>query len=307
MRLPSLTGLRAFDVVGRTGSLRRAAAELEVSHSAIARQMRDLEHWFGVKLLSTTTHGTSLTADGHRLHGYVSAGFELIVRGTMDIRPHSARRTLRVWCTPGLATHWITPRLPELQRRLPNTDIALIPSDGTPNFQKNEADLEIRFGHRHEAGLRSESLTTPSILIVAAPAWMSKHPTCRSPLSLLDCDLIHEADTEWWRLWFARVGVEPPGKLRGPCLGTLPAAITAACAGHGAALVTEPLVRELLAAGVLQVVADVDVVFEDYVAVCREERAGESAITAFKRWFRDSMSAEPEARASDQRAAVSAG
>lgn len=292
-KLPSLTGLRAFDVVGRTGSLRRAAAELGVGHSAITRQMRDLEHWFGVKLLSTTAHGTSLTADGQRLHGYVSAGFDLIVRGAMDVRPHGARRTLRIWCTPGLATHWITPRLAEIQKRLPTTDIALIPSDGTPSFQKNEADLEIRFGHRHEPGLRSEGLATPAILIVASPSWIGRNPDCRDPRALATCELVHEANTEWWRLWFERVGVKTVGKLKGPCLGTLPTAIAAACAGHGAALVTEPLIRDLLAAGVLEVVVDTAVVFEDYVAVSREDRADESVILAFKRWFRESMGAGP--------------
>ena len=288
-KLPSLTGLRAFDVVGRNGSVRRAAAELGVSHSAVARQLRDLELWFGVKLVSTTAHGTTLTADGQRLHGYVSAGFDLICRGAVDVRPVGTRRTLRVWCTPGLASYWITPRLGELQTRLASIDIVLIPSDGVPNFQKNEADLEIRFGHRDEPGLKSESLCTPAVLPVASPNWIARNPGCRQPSGLLACDLVHEAGPEWWRLWFERVGCQVSGKLRGPRLGTLPAAIAAACAGHGAALVTEPLIRDLLEAGVLEVVTDTPVVLEDYVAVSRQDRAHESAVVAFKRWFREGM------------------
>jgi DNA-binding transcriptional LysR family regulator len=291
MRLPSLTGLKAFDVVGRTGSLRRAAQELGVSHSSVARQMRDLEHWFGVKLLATTAQGTCMTLDGQRLHRYVSAGFDLIFQGAQELKPHSGRRMLRIWCPPGIAVRWITPRLPELQKRLPDVDVVLAPTYEPANFHKNEADLELRFGWREEPGLVAERLGTPAIIIVASPAWISAHPQARDPRALMEMKLLHEYSTDVWRLWFEKLGLKPPVKLKGPCLGILPATVAAACLGHGPALVAEPVARDLIEQGKLEVVVDVDVVFEDYVAICREERAAERAIVAFKRWFRESLAA----------------
>jgi LysR family glycine cleavage system transcriptional activator len=62
--LPPLTLLRAFEAAGRAGSMRRGAEEAGLSHTVLSRQVRDLEHWFGRKLVRTSPRGVELTADG---------------------------------------------------------------------------------------------------------------------------------------------------------------------------------------------------------------------------------------------------
>ena len=50
MVLPSLTGLRAFEAAARHMSFTRAAAELNVTQTAISHQIRRLEEQLGLPL-----------------------------------------------------------------------------------------------------------------------------------------------------------------------------------------------------------------------------------------------------------------
>lgn len=62
--MPPLTALRAFEAVGRTGSVRSAGEELSVNHSVVSRHIRNLEQWLGVKLVETRGRGIALTRLG---------------------------------------------------------------------------------------------------------------------------------------------------------------------------------------------------------------------------------------------------
>src|SRR3954464_7356717 len=59
--------LRSFLAVIEEGSLHRAATRLNVSQSALSRQMQALEHEFGGKLLERSSTGVRPTSGGHAL------------------------------------------------------------------------------------------------------------------------------------------------------------------------------------------------------------------------------------------------
>src|SRR3954469_22114621 len=50
-KMPALNALKAFEVAGRTGSFTRAAELLNVTQSAVSRQVRQLEEQLGETLL----------------------------------------------------------------------------------------------------------------------------------------------------------------------------------------------------------------------------------------------------------------
>ena len=49
--LPPLIMIRAFEAVGRTGSMRKAAEAMGVSHNVVSYHVRNLEAWIGLKLV----------------------------------------------------------------------------------------------------------------------------------------------------------------------------------------------------------------------------------------------------------------
>ena len=61
--LPSLNGLRAFDAAARHLSFTRAAAELNVTQTAISHQIRRLEAQLGVRLFVRRNRALLLTRE----------------------------------------------------------------------------------------------------------------------------------------------------------------------------------------------------------------------------------------------------
>ena len=60
-RLPSLNALKAFESVARLGALNRAAEELNVTESAVSRQIRALEDDLRVELFRRVHRGVRLS------------------------------------------------------------------------------------------------------------------------------------------------------------------------------------------------------------------------------------------------------
>jgi len=66
-KFPSLNALRVFETVSRTKSLKRAAAQLGVTQSAISRQLSTLEQQLGAKLIQRDNKVHALTPAGEAL------------------------------------------------------------------------------------------------------------------------------------------------------------------------------------------------------------------------------------------------
>ena len=63
-RLPSLSGLRAFEAAARHLSVTLAAGELNVTPGAVSLQIRELEQSLGVSLFERRPRQIRLTEDG---------------------------------------------------------------------------------------------------------------------------------------------------------------------------------------------------------------------------------------------------
>ncbi len=141
-RLPPLIALRAFEAVGRLGSVRAAGEELAVSHTVVSRHVRNLEQRLGARLLRPAGRGLALTPEGQRYLAQVAQALDLIERATAELSA-PRRRTLAIWCAPGVASRRVLPKLPELEALLPEHEITLLPTLARPDFSRDEADAEI--------------------------------------------------------------------------------------------------------------------------------------------------------------------
>lgn len=288
MRLPPLNQIRVFHALGRSASIRSAAVELGVSHTAVARQIKELEAWFGVKLVETTAAGTVLNADGRRLHAHVHEAFELIERGTAEIRPPGQSRELRIWSAAGIATYWLVPRLHLLQSVLPRIAISLLPTEQSPSFEKGEVDVEVCYGERDGENLVSIDVVRPRAVVLASHKWIEANKEVTKPEHLARHKLLHERRRDDWNDWFAALGIDP-GPLDGPRLGVLPAVVEALHRDLGAGLVPEPFVDEHLARGNLRQVIPEMPRLKSYSVVFHQSRTHDEAIQGFAKWLKDSF------------------
>ena len=84
--MPALNALKAFEMAGRTGSFTRAAELLNVTQSAVSRQVRQLEGQLGETLLERRHHQLELTAAGRVLRALQQSfdKIELTVRSLQE-------------------------------------------------------------------------------------------------------------------------------------------------------------------------------------------------------------------------------
>jgi DNA-binding transcriptional LysR family regulator len=123
--LPSLTALRAFEATARVGSFAGAARALNVTHAAVAQQVRALEQELGVSLARRQGRQVVLTGAGQRLARTLTAAFTAISDEIIQTRADASSRGLRVTCSPFMAhrTHHLPSRLRGMRQRKPCPDI----------------------------------------------------------------------------------------------------------------------------------------------------------------------------------------
>lgn len=286
--LPPLIALRAFEAVARLGSVRKAARELGVDHTAVSRHVRNLEDRLGVRLLTAGARGSEPTPEGRRYHEQVALAFDVIAQATEALRPRE-RRELRIWCVPGLAARWLLPRLAALEALLPDHDIVLRPTDQPADLARGEADVEIRFRPRPAPGVRAEDLVAPRFFPVASPSFLAAHPPITDLADLARLPLVHEDTREQWRDWLARAGLDPVPPLDGPRLWYANVAIEAALMGQGVALVNRFQVAAELADGRLVELLHTDVSIGAYVLQADAARWSEAALARLRTWLRTEL------------------
>ena len=244
-RLPSLSGLRAFEAAARHLSVTLAAGELGVTPGAVSLQIRDLEQSLGVRLFERKPRRLSLTVDGEGYFKAMRSAFRLMREATDELLARARPATLSISCTPTFAAQWLVPRLPNFEERFPGLDIRISASNRLVDFARDGVDIAIRHGFGRYEGLVSERLLDDDLVPVIAPALRETVPL-DTPADLGNHVLIHDVHRQDWRLWLEAMGVADIDAMRGPVFTDSNGAIEAAKAGDGVVLVRLSLVaREI--------------------------------------------------------------
>lgn len=294
--LPPFESLRAFDAVARLGGVRKAAQGLCRNHAVISRHIRVIEDWIGMTLVERTPAGAVLTEDGLRYHKQVAAAIDMIASATIALMKRNDDHLLYAWCMPGFALHWLMAHLAEFEHANPNIAIELRPTDTMPDFDRHEADVDIRLSPNYgkplqlSASVRTVEVARPPVILVASPEYVGRSARILKPEDLLSHDLIHEDDFDSWRAWLTMHGVSVSIELTGVRLWNANLTMDAARRGRGVALANQFVAAEDLAAGhLVEVGADLPE-FErlpifSYLFVARADRWNAPPVQRFREWL----------------------
>jgi LysR family transcriptional regulator, glycine cleavage system transcriptional activator len=243
-QLPPLTALRAFEVVGRTNSIRAAGDELGVVHTVISRHVRHLEEHIGTNLIEQKGRGIVLTPRGLQFHTRISAAFAEILRATFEVSP-SHRRSVDVWCMPGIAVYLMSFLLEGLKTDFSGIDVSFQPTLQRPDLLRGDADAEVYYLDRTESHdlIRYEELARPRVFPVASRSFLSANSAPRTVTDLLSSPLLHEQSTRYWSSWFSAAGLADPPMLPGPKLWQANFTLEAARQGRGIALANDFVIQ----------------------------------------------------------------
>jgi len=282
-RLPSLTALRAFDAVARDGGFSAAARALNVTHAAIAQQVRALERDLGVPLLYRQGRGLTLTEEGETLAAALRDGLGQIAAAVAQITGPAQTRPLRVTMTPSFASQWLMPRLRGFWSAHPDVPLTLHPDNRVIDLHREGMDLAIRFGDGNWPGLEVTLLAPAAYAIVAAPSLIAgRDSLTRDDLRTLPW--VIEEDWPEQTLWLRRFGIDPDG-LTGLRVPTEELALEAARQGFGLHLELPALIEDDLARGRLVTVHQGTPEGLGYFLVTRPGPA-KPALRLFTRWLR---------------------
>ncbi|MBB6219588.1 LysR substrate-binding domain-containing protein [Rhizobium leguminosarum] len=142
--IPSLDDLRAFEVVARLGSVRAAAAELNLTHGAVSRRVSKLSEHLDIRLLEVDGRGLRLTGEGSRLAQATTGALSLVSAALEDIRKVDQSPPIVLSCERSVAMRWLIPRLSEFQDRHPEIDFHLSVGGGGFDFARDRITLAIR-------------------------------------------------------------------------------------------------------------------------------------------------------------------
>lgn len=174
-RLPSLSALRAFEATARLDGFSQAARALNVTHAAVAQQVRSLESELGVSLANRSGRGLALTDEGRRLAQALGDGFGTIAAAVETARRTEARRGLRVAATPVFTQALLLPRLAQFWAQHPDVPVSVNPSYDLIDLARDGYDVAIRSGSDAASwsGHDSEVLLWAQYILVAAPSLMA--------------------------------------------------------------------------------------------------------------------------------------
>lgn len=185
MRDHPTAALRTFALIARHGSFTRAAAELDVTASALSQALRQLEKQLGVRLLQRSTRRVGLTEAGHEFLTRITPALSAIDGAIESARQHGDRPvgTLRV--TTGLLTP-IMRLLPAFQEAYPEITLDFTVDAHLADLIGGGYDAGIRLGECLDKDMVAVPLGGPErSLVVGSPAYFKQHPKPKHPRELI--------------------------------------------------------------------------------------------------------------------------
>ena len=208
--LPPIVNLQAFEAVARRRSFALAAAELNLTASAISHQVSRLEAQLDIRLFERSAHGVRLSPAGEHYLMHVGAALNAIATATDDLR-QGIRNSLYVHSAPSIASLWLMPRLHHFAQAYPEISLNLSAAHTPSDFALGQSDIDIRYGIPQWGDLVVEPLFMESIVPLASPAFIKAHKLKRVE-QLLEVPLIQSnVSIVQWSDWFGRFT-----KLRAP-------------------------------------------------------------------------------------------
>ena len=288
-RLPSLNGLRAFEAAARHLSFTNAAAELNVTQTAISHQIRRLAEELGVRLFIRQNRALALTAEATQYLPGVRAAFNDLRFATDQLLRKDNENVLTVSTLASLAAKWLLPRLPAFQEAHPGIDVRITTSTALVDFKSGGVDAAIRYGRGHWPGLRADWLMADELFPVCSPALITGDRPLRSPEDLAQQTLLHTSAgyNDDWRLWLTAAGLPPNiSKHPGLTFDLILVTVQAAIDGLGVAMGRTSYVEADIAKGRLVVPFKIALPADaGFYLVSPEARADSPKLSAFRHWL----------------------
>lgn len=179
--------LRIFHAVAEAGSFTHAGEKLNLSQSAISRQISSLEESVRVPLFHRHARGLLLTEQGEMLYRTVKDVFHKLSMAEARLTETKDRPSgpLKITTTMAFGSTWLTPHIKEFIDLFPEVEVTLFLSDEELDLGMRQADVAIRMSPPRQPDLIQRPLMTVNHRIFGSPDYINRRGR---PMAISDLD-----------------------------------------------------------------------------------------------------------------------
>ena len=215
--------LRIFHAVAEAGSFTHAGESLNLSQSAVSRQISALEESLSVPLFHRHARGLILTEQGELLFRTAREVFAKLAmaEGLISESKDRPKGPLKITTTVAFGSIWLTPRIREFLDLYPEIQVSLVVDDSELDLSMREADVAIRMSPPRQPDLIQRHLVSVQVHIYATAEYLQKFGTPQRAEDLEEHRVIVYGEDARPPVpgvnWLLEVGVRP-GQDRRPIL-----------------------------------------------------------------------------------------
>jgi len=311
-RLPPLSTFRTFEAAARHLSFKQAAAELNVTPSAVSQQIKKLESYLAVALFTRSRNTLQLTEHGVSMVQNVREGLECFVAG-VESTQRVRSRSLNFSAPPSFATRWLVHHVSEFSAAHPDIAIRINSNpdhiDGPDTLAKmagktvdpraDIGEVAIRFGTGEYPGYWVERLLTPEYVVVCSPILIDADRPLRALRDLRHQVLIHDEmipaidKRPSWHEWMKLAKLRGIDAESGPRYSNSVLVHEAVLEGQGIALVIKQHIESDVAAGRLVIPFPISLpsAYSYYMVIAKQD-VGKAVVQTFRKWIKQEVSAQ---------------
>ena len=207
--MDTVDGMRLFIRVVETGSFSKASAGLNITQPTATKHIAALERRLGARLFHRSTRGVTATEVGSAYYDKCKA-----ILGQLDeaddlaaLMQSRVRGTLRISTSVAFGRRVLTPLVLRFMAQHPELAIDLGFDDRYVNLVEQGIDVALRMGRLADSQLGARHLGLNPWVLVAAPAYLERKGTPRSPTELAGHDALIYSTVQGDDRWhFTRTG-----------------------------------------------------------------------------------------------------
>ena len=203
--MDSVSAMEIFVRVVQSGSFSAAARDLDLTPSAVSKQISRLEDRLGARLMNRTTRQLSLTEVGAAFHeraNRILADVAEAERAVADL--HGAPRgTLKLNLPQSFGRRYVIPMIPDFLAANPELRIDVTLNDRFVDLIDEGVDLAVRIGELSDSSLIARRLAPNRRIVCGAPAYFEKNGKPARPTELAGHNCLvytYRASRNDWRL-----------------------------------------------------------------------------------------------------------
>ena len=179
--------LKIFHTVAEAGSFTNASTILNLSQSAISRQIQSLEKDLKINLFERHARGLVLTSNGEYLFKTANDVISKLkeVESNLSEEKNQIKGKLIVTTVVSFGTTWLTPRIKEFMDLHPEIEIELIFNDKELDLATRQADVAIRMRRPKQLNLIQKKFVNFNYHIYGSNEYLEKNGY---PKNLKDLD-----------------------------------------------------------------------------------------------------------------------